>query len=509
MPFPPVGARAFRSALALGLACAVVSAGVPACGARTGALTIDEDEPPRLDAGRDAGFDAAGLDAPGLDAPDALDAPFTDAGPDARDAPAPDAPDARDAPVDRGCIPLDDGCGAVEVCGDGEDDDCDGLPDDGCACEPGAVQPCFGGPPGRRGVGACADGTQLCGLSRTWGACEGGIVPSPDVCNGLDNLCDGCSQRRDCLIECPGPGDPRTPDTAPFADYPLVGRQFYPGLARSWRWRIAGGPCDELAPRLESFELTGATSENATFTPRLSGDYTVTLEVVTIEGTFLTCTWVVHVVGPGLRVEMCYPESETQDLDLFVHRPGSTTRWYPVGANANQITRDACSWANCEATLRGMGYPRADWGYAPSALVECENGPQGPQWRALGFCANPRLDIDNNLAEGIGVPENINIDAPRDGETFRVMVQNWTGMRARPVVNVYCSGRRIATYGAAPDVVPAFMGTSGDRGVGAMWRVVDVTTRLAADGTLSCEARALHRPGTTTGYYVTYDDGSY
>src|SRR5690606_1939135 len=104
----------------------------------------------------------------------------------------------------------------------------------------------------------------------------------------------------------------------------------------------------------------------------------------------------------------------------------------------------SCGWHNCEATVRQTVHPvtggpvsRADWGYAPSPLAACENGPQGEQWRANGACANPRLDIDNNLSEGIGVPENINVDRPRDGETFRVMVQNFSGALARPVVNIY------------------------------------------------------------------------
>ena len=122
---------------------------------------------------------------------------------------------------------------------------------------------------------------------------------------------------------------------------------------------------------------------------------------------------------------------------------------------------------------------------------------------------NPRLDIDNNLSEGIGLPENINIDTPRDAETFRVMVQNWSGTIARPVVNVYCSGRRIATYGAAPDEVPLFEGRVGSSSVGAMWRVVDVTTHVGADGALTCDTQALHRPPSTTGYFVTVDDPSY
>ena len=156
-----------------------------------------------------------------------------------------------------------------------------------------------------------------------------------------------------------------------------------------------------------------------------------------------------------------------------------------------------------------MGYPRAVWGYANGPIAECVNSLHGSEWSMLGFCANPRLDVDNNLSEGIGVPENINIDAPHDGESFRVMVQNWTGALARPVVNVYCSGHRIATYGAAPDLVPNYTGTIGSMGVGAMWRVVDVTTHVAADGTLTCTPVALHPRGRTTGYNVTYDDGSY
>lgn len=488
----PVRARPSRVSVFIALTVLV------GCGARTGVLDPNPE-----------GFDGGLRDVPAMDVP----FPFLDA-PDARlDVPFLDAPDAPrdtppDVPFDRGCIAVDDRC-AGERCNDGEDGDCDGMVDEDCACEPGAVQICFPGPPGRRGVGACTDGTQTCEMSGTWGPCEGGIGPTPDVCNGLDNLCDGCSERRDCPIACPGPDDPRIADIVPFATQALIGRNFYPGMARSFRWSIEGGPCDSIAPGLDSFELTGARAETASFTPRLSGDYTVTLTVVTVEGTTLTCSWVQHVVGPGLRIEMCYPESETQDLDLVVHRPGSMTDWYPRRGTAQDITRDACSWANCEAVIRGVGYPRADWGYASSPLSECENGPQGAAWRMLGFCGNPRLDIDNNLSEGVGLPENVNIDVPGDGQTFRVMVQNWTGTRARPVVNVYCAGRRIATYGAAPDELVDFSGRSGDMSPGAMWRVVDVTTRVAPDGTLTCEALALHPPGSMSGYYVTFDDGRY
>jgi hypothetical protein len=479
---------------------------IQGCGARTGTLSSD----PHL---RDASVDAA----PTEGGPDANIDGGNDAGSDGgNDAGFDGGFDAGhdvgiDTNPDTGCMALPDGCSEAESCTSTADDDCDGMVDEGCDCEPGDVRDCFPGAPGRRSVGACTDGTETCEMTRSWGPCLGGIGPQPSVCDGRDNLCDGCSAQHDCPLDCPSPGDPRVADGTPFADYPLHGAQFYPGLARSWRWTISGGPCDTLAPSLHSYDLVGGTTSEPTFTPRLSGDYTITMQVVTVEGTTFDCSWVVHVSAPGLRIEMCYPESTTQDLDLAVHRPGSTAPWYPARGTAQQITTEACSWANCEATIRGdmSVYLRANWGYVRSPLSYCDNGPNGAQWTALGFCGNPRLDIDNNLAEGTGLPENINIDTPGDGELFRVMVDNWTGTIAHPVVNVYCDGHRIATYGAAPDTVPMFQGSVGSDAQGAMWRVVDVTTHVAADGTLTCDPVLLHPRGRTTGYNVTYNDGSY
>jgi hypothetical protein len=86
------------------------------------------------------------------------------------------------------------------------------------------------------------------------------------------------------------------------------------------------------------------------------------------------------------------------------------------------------------------------------------------------------------------------------------MVQNFTGTIARPVVNVYCGGSRVATYGTAPDEVPDFAGVTGYVGIGAMWRVATVTAHVDADGETTCEVDALHPPGEVTGYDVTNDD---
>src|SRR5690606_16874581 len=70
--------------------------------------------------------------------------------------------------------------GAVELCGDGLDDDCDGFADEGCPATVGK-QACWTGPLEARGVGTCKDGSQS-DDGGSFGPCTGEVLPAAEVC---------------------------------------------------------------------------------------------------------------------------------------------------------------------------------------------------------------------------------------------------------------------------------------------------------------------------------------
>jgi hypothetical protein len=440
------------------------------------------------------------------------------------------------------------GCGPVELCGadgtgNGLDDNCDGKVDETCSCTPGQVERCFLGPPGKHNVGACTDGTQTCFGTElgSWGPCVGSIGPGAEICDGLDNDCNGCADDSlccDAALSCPAPGDPRIADKAPYTDVPLNGEQFYNGAALTWSWKITGGPCDQLfstttgTPGKQSFSLSGANSKDAVAHFTLSGDYTITMTAHGSGGSAFTCTWVQHIVGPGVRFELCWDHEGTAggDLDLHVHRPGTTTPWFG-NAMPFSVNTDDCYYWDCNPDAYACTpsptavCAQANWGESASSLQQCIGAPPTAAdntWSATtGNCPNPRLDIDNVI--DIGRPENSNIDNPRNGDTLRAMIhyfgQNYsaskTHVEEHPIVNIYCGGRLKATYGAAPDTLgpcpgPTCFDFGSGWGAGLMWRVADVTAIVDAQGnTTDCDVAAIHPPGKGSGYYVTNNSTAY
>jgi hypothetical protein len=58
-------------------------------------------------------------------------------------------------------------------------------------CTNGQTIPCYSGASETKGVGICKAGTQTC-VNGQWGACQGEILPSPEICgNTIDENCDG------------------------------------------------------------------------------------------------------------------------------------------------------------------------------------------------------------------------------------------------------------------------------------------------------------------------------
>jgi hypothetical protein len=80
--------------------------------------------------------------------------------------------------------------GETELCSGSLDEDCDGSTDNGCSCSPpGGTEAC-----GFSDAGACVLGTRTC-IDGTigWGPCSGAVMPEVEICDTLDNDCDGAT----------------------------------------------------------------------------------------------------------------------------------------------------------------------------------------------------------------------------------------------------------------------------------------------------------------------------
>lgn len=94
----------------------------------------------------------------------------------------------------------------TEDCDTPDDDDCDGVPNDGCPtpdCQPGDVEGCYTGPPGTKNVGICKPGQSTCEGGQ-WGPCDNQVLPADELCDPpgadencnseVDELCGPCEQ---------------------------------------------------------------------------------------------------------------------------------------------------------------------------------------------------------------------------------------------------------------------------------------------------------------------------
>jgi len=75
-----------------------------------------------------------------------------------------------------------------EIC-DGIDNNCNGTVDESIANTTARV--CYSGPEGTMAVGECRAGVKYCSDGGFEGPCDGEVIPTPEVCDDLDNDCDG------------------------------------------------------------------------------------------------------------------------------------------------------------------------------------------------------------------------------------------------------------------------------------------------------------------------------
>jgi len=478
----------------------VMTAANPGCSSSTPSMfTVDSgmDAPgtsdvsaPGADGGRDVtvGTHDAGKDGPiKLGTPDVkvpdssvtTEAGFNDARPDVSfdvntDAACnPDAAVSGPPPLQHVCIIFPAGADDNNECdghhdppapfpangsgGNGFDDNCNGLVDEGCSCNAvGTTKTCYLLPATQTvdglPIGWCAQnskGTVACSQhgesSPTWnGQCRGAQPPyASDFCSPGDFNCDGATANENCacnpgVIQCP---------TAPLTTIPYPPPSALPlevnaapwfvkasdvAKATDWKWTLTGGDCDNILPH-PSFGIYA--SSNATGDPigtqsntlgtagnehgivamapavttsvypafSLSGDYLLAASW-TLNGTPYTCSVKVQVLAPGVRAEGCWDtEGQGDDLDLHMAKVNdfsqcATSRGWSDLPPACMMANEDCFYADCYATGGfGGSTDTTNWGYADSPASACTGwGSQSTG----STCGNPRLDRDANGLSG-------------------------------------------------------------------------------------------------------------
>ena len=117
------------------------------------------------------------------------------------------------------------------------------MPTAGASCaQVGATASCYAGPSGTSGKGLCKAGTLTC-TAGSWSDCAGQIGPKEEVCNGLDDDCDG---KVDGMPSCPRCVQGRT--SAMASTTTVTGRSTRTGRSTAIPARLAASIATASSP---------------------------------------------------------------------------------------------------------------------------------------------------------------------------------------------------------------------------------------------------------------------
>ena len=277
-------------------------------------------------------------------------------------------------------------------------------------CVVGDVQDCSTGLKGvcEAGKSTCVESGELV---VSWSPCVGVTASSAEVCDGLDNDCDGISDEGGLCSTPPAVTCP--PDRTVNANSTvalLTTATDAEGDTFTCEWDVASRPATSAG----NFSAPTNCRQTNYFAD-VVGAHNVRFTATDSNGQKSTCATTITVLPVGdLWIELTW--DKPNDMDLHLQHPNAGNSHSPL------------AWSPVNGP------------------TDCFFAEKNPSWDAAGTADDPSLDRDDEVMTG---PENIRINSPVVGQKYTIGVHNYAYNAAPSAVNatvkVYCAGSLVAT----------------------------------------------------------------